>query len=1112
MDASCNAVMAVGMAVGWAFAVTLYSAAAETASGNAPAVTVEGKTYDIPTVFPDGTTRFHVIPAGAPADHERIPVPAGGHVVAKPVFEAKPDAPVPARWRDVVGTTRLEAGKLIADSPRNDVVIDGVKERDVRVHVDAEASVQMGLLVRYRDKDNFVLAFYQPRDKILGFHEVTDGNFGPQINNVSTDHLVGKTVRMVVEICGKEATATLTDEGSHSASSRFAVGRLTAAGGVGLYHDRSVGNAPQHFGNLRIARLERVVPAGAIQVIVPASLVETDSIWSVGEFIKVTGREGTWPSVGGALRTITVFTLADVVTVSTGPSDRTLFPTRLPRKAWVRFGAEGFAEPACGVVYRTDDTVTNGMPLGGVDTGCLDLETTGLLGYCTLFNTHVPRRGPLNVPILGLSVGGRTWVLCKPEPKDGHGQYQHSAGGRKYRLWRDKAWTDKTKPITPIPMTLELGGAETARGVHYWGHYPVADVEFDTDAPIRVGLRAWSPFLPGDVQSSTLPGAIFEVHLRNPTDAAQQGTIALSFPGPLAKEAGATTFARETLEGDLAGVMVQAPLASYVLGVIGREAVRLGGELVGEGWVKIASTLPTAKDDHPGASVAVDFALPAGKSKVVRFVLNWHAPTWNAGGYNWAGAEHTFTHMYAKHYRGARQAAELLARDHESLLRRVLAWQQVLYAEPSQPVWLRDSLVNVLHLIAEDGLWAQARPPVPEWVRPEDGLFGLNECPRGCPQIECIPCSFYGNQPIVYFFPQLALSTLRGYKGYQYPDGAAVWIFGGCTGQTPPIDVANPTRGYQFATNGISLAAMVDRYFLCYGRDDKDFVREFHPQIKQNMIYTVNLRPAYPIGDRIIAMPTGNEGTEWFEAPEPGWRGMTAHVGGLHLAQLRIAERLATAAGDHEFAKQCAEWIKAGAESMEAKLWAGTYYLNFYEPETKTRSDLVFGYQLDGEWVTDHHGLPSALPEPRVKTVLETIKRFNVALSRYGAVNYTTPDGKPAGVGGYGTYSFFPPEALMLAMTYAYNGQRAFGLELARKVWHNIVCLQGYTWDMPNIMRGDSDTGERTFGNDYYQDMMLWSLPAAVEGKDFGAPARAGGLVDRIRRAAEGNHPEQRRQ
>ena len=55
---------------------------------------------------------------------------------------------------------------------------------------------------------------------------------------------------------------------------------------------------------------------------------------------------------------------------------------------------------------------------------------------------------------------------------------------------------------------------------------------------------------------------------------------------------------------------------------------------------------------------------------------------------------------------------------------------------------------------------------------------------------------------------------------------------------------------------------------------------------------------------------------------------------------------------------------------------------------------------------------------------------------------------------------------------------------------------------MPNIMRGHVDTGERTFGNDYYQDLMLWSLPAALEGKDLSGPAKAGGLVDRILKAA----------
>jgi uncharacterized protein (DUF608 family) len=403
-------------------------------------------------------------------------------------------------------------------------------------------------------------------------------------------------------------------------------------------------------------------------------------------------------------------------------------------------------------------------------------------------------------------------------------------------------------------------------------------------------------------------------------------------------------------------------------------------------------------------------------------------------------------------------------------------------------------------------MWAQKQAPLPEWVREEDGLFGMNECPRGCPQIECIPCSFYGSLPLAYFFPELQLSTIRGYQGYQLPDGAPPWIFGGCTGQTPPIDFACPTRGYQFASNGISLAGIVDRFLLC--RDPKgERLRELYPMMKRSVTHTVGLRTteSYSLGEKIIAMPDGNVGTEWFEAPEPGWAGMTAHIGGLHLAELRVVERMAREVGDTGFERQCAEWIAAAQAAMEERLWDERgYYLNYLEPETGRRSDLVFGYQLDGEWVLAHHGHTPALPAERVRAVLATVKRCNAAVTKYGAVNYANPDGTVANPGGYGAYSYFPPELLMLAMTYMYYGEREFGLQLAEKAWHNIVCRQGYAWDMPNIMRGDVDTGERTFGNDYYQDLMLWSLPAALAGETVDGPCQPGGLVERIIQAA---HP-----
>ena len=92
----------------------------------------------------------------------------------------------------------------------------------------------------------------------------------------------------------------------------------------------------------------------------------------------------------------------------------------------------------------------------------------------------------------------------------------------------------------------------------------------------------------------------------------------------------------------------------------------------------------------------------------------------------------------------------------------------------------------------------------------------------------------------------------------------------------------------------------------------------------------------------------------------------------------------------------------------------------------------------------------------------------------------------------------------MLAMTYIYHGQKDFGLELAKRCWDNITCQHGYTWDQPNFFQGDKDTGRRVFGNDYYQNMMLWSLPAALLGEDLSGPCKDGGLVDRIIQAGKG--------
>jgi uncharacterized protein (DUF608 family) len=141
-----------------------------------------------------------------------------------------------------------------------------------------------------------------------------------------------------------------------------------------------------------------------------------------------------------------------------------LFPADLPTLQWTEFHAQGFSKPVPGLIYRSDSELGCGMPVGGIDTGYVDIEANGILGYCTVFNSLFPRRY-LNTPSLGIATGGKVRTLT----------------------------------------TEKLSGIDCVDDIHYWGHYPVVDLEYEMEGPIDVGLRAWARFLPRDVASSNVP-------------------------------------------------------------------------------------------------------------------------------------------------------------------------------------------------------------------------------------------------------------------------------------------------------------------------------------------------------------------------------------------------------------------------------------------------------------------------------------------------------------------------------------------------------------------------------------------------------------------------------
>src|ERR1035438_9000461 len=109
---------------------------------------------------------------------------------------------------------------------------------------------------------------------------------------------------------------------------------------------------------------------------------------------------------------------------SAAASTAKLFPNALPEFPWQQFSAAGFDEQVAGTIYSPGKAPCCGVPLGGISTGCIDLDVKGVYGFSSIFNgwSHWPhgiavegsrmaRKPPSLQPLLGLAVDGQTWVL-----------------------------------------------------------------------------------------------------------------------------------------------------------------------------------------------------------------------------------------------------------------------------------------------------------------------------------------------------------------------------------------------------------------------------------------------------------------------------------------------------------------------------------------------------------------------------------------------------------------------------------------------------------------------------------------------------------------------------
>jgi len=145
-------------------------------------------------------------------------------------FTPKGDAAV---WRDYGTATKRENGSLSGGKGLL-CIVETVDGKDLMVScASARSNAEAGLVLRFQDPDNYIVALYSPHFKSIFIHDRRDGDWGAMLGNVSTPD-IGSEIQLSAAVMGEYA-AFLVSDGKRSWRTPPVKVTNTASGKTGLW-------------------------------------------------------------------------------------------------------------------------------------------------------------------------------------------------------------------------------------------------------------------------------------------------------------------------------------------------------------------------------------------------------------------------------------------------------------------------------------------------------------------------------------------------------------------------------------------------------------------------------------------------------------------------------------------------------------------------------------------------------------------------------------------------------------------------------------------------------------------------------------------------------------
>lgn len=675
-------------------------------------------------------------------------------------------------------------------------------------------------------------------------------------------------------------------------------------------------------------------------------------------------------------------------------------------------------------------------------------------------------------------------------------------------------------PIQP-PYALSHGfdsgdvcGLPRMRSSTMRAEYPLVSVELKDDAlPVSVVMEAYTPFIPLDVEDSSIPGAIIRYRVKNHADKPAFVSVAGSMANMTTaygygdfnyvKYAGPTknTAVREDgLQGvhmESIGFAEDHPMnATLSLMTTNEQAtikpVWFEGawfDCIQDFWDDFSSDGVLAEENSEGGegnqlmrlagqrigSVAPNARIMPDDEYVFEFILTWHFPNRVLGwgqdydpeckcGPDGKCETKTVKNHYALKYVDSLDVANYIRAEMPRLEQLTLDFHEALF-ESTLPVEVLDAVSANITVLRSTTCF-----------RIEDGTFlGWEGCfdKSGCCDGTCTHVWNYA-QTLAFLFPELEQSMRRNEFMREVEADGKMNFRSRKVLEESPWDMHPAVDGQ---TGSI---IRLYREWNLSGDDELIF------EMGHSALAALDFSIAYWDSDGDGVLDNQQHNTYDIE-----FYGPNSLANSMFFAALKAGSAIAAKLGQPARAEDYMRRFREGSARMDQLLWGGEYYIQQLQDVNKYKYQYGKGClsdQILGQYMAHVAGLGYILPEEHVKQTAESVYRYNF---RHSFRNHENAQR---------TYALEDEEGLLLC-SWPEGGRPRFPFVYSDEVWTGIeyqvaatLIYEGYVEEGVELVRAvrarhdgvrRNPFNEVECGHHYARSMASWAVLTALSGYHF---------------------------